>query len=538
MTMDHGRRRLLVSTSALAGVFACRPFAALARAELPGHGQPFSFDALTAHARHLASQPYRPPPPRYEKLLDDLGYETFMGIHAREDKALWADEDVPVTVEFFHLDQNAREPVAIHVVESGRARAIPYAADLFRYDDPELAERLPEDLGFSGFRLVNRDNEPLEWLAFKGASYFRSPGGLNQYGLSARGVAIDTGYGGQESFPRFSNYWLVKPAAGDQTLTIYALLEGDHVTGAYRMRVSRPGDLIMDVDAQLFQRDDVRRLGIAPLTSMFWFSETNARRGVDWRPEIHDSDGLAMTTGSGERLWRALSNPPRVQYSAFGDDNPRGFGLLQRDRAFDHYQDPMVGFEKRPSLWVEPRGDWGAGHVGLLELPTDEEVYDNINVFWVPRTPASAGHEWHFDYRLYWSAEPPDPPSLARVVSTRTGRAGQPGTYQDQSVLARKFVIDFAGAPLIALADQAAPEPNVSASHGRIDNPYVQHVKSSGRWRVFFDWKGELPPDDTPVELSATMSHDGQIITETWLYAYYPQALPRRLTADDDDARD
>jgi len=124
------------------------------------------------------------------------------------------------------------------------------------------------------------------------------------------------------------------------------------------------------------------------------------------------------------------------------------------------------------------------------------------------------------------------------VVSTRTGRAGQPGTYQDQSVLARKFVIDFAGAPLTALTDQAEPEPNISASHGRIDNPYVQHVKNSGRWRVFFDWKGELPPDDTPVELSATMSHDGQIITETWLYAYYPQALPRRLTADDDDARD
>lgn len=532
MKMDRGRRRLLVSTTALAGAYALSPLKALAHAELPGNGQPFSFNALVAHARSLANQPYNPPAPRYEKLLDDLGYETFMGIHARRDKALWANEDTPVTVEFFHLDQNAREPVSIHVVEDARTRTISYAPDLFRYDDPEVAKRLPDDLGFAGFRLVSRNPDPLEWLAYKGASYFRSPGALNQYGLSARGVSVDTGYGGQESFPRFSHYWLVKPAPEDQTLTIYALLEGEHVTGAYRMRVSRPGDLIMDIQARLFQRDDVRRLGVAPLTSMFWFSETNARRGVDWRPEVHDSDGLAMTTGRGERLWRALSNPPRVQYSAFSDHNPRGFGLLQRDRAFDHYQDPMVGFEKRPSLWVEPRGDWGDGHVGLLELPTDEEVYDNINVFWVPATPATAGHEWRFDYRLYWSGEEPYPPELARVVSTRTGRAGEPGTYQDQSVLARKFVIDFAGATLDGLGDDAEPKPNVSASHGRIDNPYVQRIEDTGRWRVIFDWKGKLPPDNTPVELHATMSHDDRVITETWLYAYYPQALPRRLPSD------
>lgn len=534
MTTDLSRRRLLVSTTALAGISALGSWSRLAHAKLPDDGEAFSFDALVAHARAISEQPFEPPADRYETLLDDLGYEVFQGIHARREAALWADRDTPVTVEFFHLDQNAREPVGIHVIEHGRVRSIAYAPDLFRYDDPKLAERLPNDLGFSGFRLVNRDDPPLEWLAFKGASYFRSSGRLNQYGLSARGVSVDTGYGEQESFPRFSNYWLVKPAPDDATLTIYALLEGKHVTGAYRMRVSRPGDLIMDIETRLFQRDTVRRLGIAPLTSMFWFSETNARRGVDWRPEIHDSDGLAMTTGRGERLWRALSNPPRVQYSAFADANPRGFGLLQRDRAFDHYQDPDVGFENRPSLWVEPHGDWGAGHVGLLELPTDAEVYDNINAFWVPDTRAVAGHEWRFAYRLFWGAEQPVPPELARVVATRTGRAGEPGTYQDQSVLARKFVIDFAGGPLGALADDAGPEPQVNASHGRVHNPYVQHIEDSGRWRVFFDWKGELPPDDTPVELRAHMQHDGKALTETWMYAYYPQALPRRLRAADE----
>ena len=537
METDLGRRRLLVSATALAGVSAFAPLKALAQAKRPGDGEPFSFDALVAHARSLAQKPFSAPPKRYEDLLNDLGYEAFMGIHTREDAALWADDDTPVTVEFFPLDQNARDPIDIHVVEDGRSRRLAYDADMFRYEDPELADRLPDDLGFSGFRLVDRSGEELEWLAFKGASYFRSPGGLNQYGLSARGVSIDTGYGENEAFPRFSAYWLVKPAPGDSVITICALLEGEHVTGAYRMRVSRPGNVIMDIESRLFQRNAVQRLGIAPLTSMFWFSETNARRGVDWRPEIHDSDGLAMATGHGERLWRALSNPPRVQYSAFQDENPQGFGLLQRDRAFDHYQDPEVGFEDRPSLWVEPKGDWGAGHVGLLELPTDEEVYDNINAFWVPRGKATAGHEWQFDYRLHWCGDEPYPSGLAQVVSTRTGRAGGPGTYKDQSVLARKFVIDFAGDTLDRLTEDAEPEPEVTATHGRIGNPYVQHVEDTGRWRVIFDWKGELPPDDTPVELRARLGHNDRVLTETWMYAYYPQALPRRLS-DNDEATD
>ncbi|MES1949972.1 glucan biosynthesis protein D [Salinisphaera sp. S4-8] len=538
MTTDLGRRRLLVSTTALAGVYLLPTWAAAATdiPALPADGEAFDFDRVIAHARALAQRPYTAPEQRYDKLLDEIGYEAFMGIHTRKQAALWAASDTPVTVEFFHLDQNARSPVAIHVVENGRTRRIPYDSALFRYDDPKLAERLPADLGFSGLRVLGRTEPAHEWLAFKGASYFRSPGGLDQYGLSARGVAVDTGYGSDEAFPNFTQYWLIKPAADATRMTLCALLEGEHVTGAYRITLSRPNDIVLDIESRLFQRRAIRRLGIAPLTSMFWFSETNARRGVDWRPEIHDSDGLAMTTGQGERLWRALVNPPRTQYSVFEDKNPKGFGLLQRDRVFDHYQDPDVGFENRPSLWVEPRGDWGSGHVGLLELPTDEEVYDNINVFWVPSEKATAARAWRFDYRLYWGADQPDPPALARVMATRTGRAGAPGTYQDQSVLARKFVIDFAGKPLDGLDADNAPEPRVHASHGQIDNPYVQHVEQSGRWRVFFDWKGELPPDDTPVELQAALYHGARQVTETWLYAYYPEALPRQLYSGDDNA--
>ncbi|MFC3102682.1 glucan biosynthesis protein [Salinisphaera aquimarina] len=535
MTINHGRRRLLVSTTALAGVSALGAWPLLGHgADDAGDNRPFSFDGLIAHARQLAGQPYQKPAVRHEKLLNDLGYDAFMGIHTRKKKALWAGSDQPFAVEFFHLDQNARQPVAIHVVENGQARPFAYDPELFRYDDPDVARKLPDDLGFAGFRLVDQRGDGMEWLAFKGASYFRSPGGLDQYGLSARGIAVDTGYGEDEQFPRFSAYWLIQPQTNDDSITICALLEGKDITGAYRMRCRRPGDVIMDIESHLFQRTAVRRLGIAPLTSMFWFSETNARRGIDWRPEIHDSDGLAIANGRGERIWRALDNPPRTQYSAFMDENPRGFGLLQRDRDFDHYQDADVGFERRPSLWVEPRGDWGRGHVGLLELPTDEEIYDNINAFWVPDASDAPDRSWRFDYRLSWCAEEPHPPQLARVVATRTGRAGAPGNYDKQSVLARKFVIDFEGGPLRGLDDDSKLELRIDASHGEIVNPYTVKIKDTARWRAFFDWSGELPPADEPVGLRCAMVRGDETLTETWAFSYFPQALPRRLSSEDD----
>jgi len=525
--VDRTRRRLLVSTSALAGVSAFGLWPAIgSSATLEDTGQPFTFESLIADARQRAAAPYETPQPRYPDVLDTVGYDAFMGIHADSERALWANSPRPFAVEFFHLDQNARDPVNIHVVRNGRSRRLRYEPGLFRYDDPSLRDKLPDDLGFAGFRLTDTRHDGHEWLAFKGASYFRSPGALNQYGLSARGVAADTGYGDGEPFPRFTDYWLSEPAPGDDAITIYALLQGEHLTGAYRMVCRRPGEVVMDNESHLFQRTPLRRLGIAPITSMFWFSETNARRGSDWRPEIHDSDGLAMTTGVGAHIWRPLTNPPRIQYSAFADDNPRGFGLLQRDRNFDHYQAGKVGFEKRPSLWVEPKGDWGRGHVGLLELPTDDEIYDNINAFWVPEDSSADGQEWRFDYRLRWTDQVALDADLARVVATRTGRAGAPGTYADQPPLARKFVIDFEGGPLAGQRDAGYMQSQVEAASGEIINPYVRRIEATGGWRVFFDWRGDAPDAERPIELKCVLMHGNTPLSETWTYAYVPQPLP------------
>lgn len=543
MSIDQRRRRLLLSATAAAGAstLGIWPLPALAATGDGNAASPqpaFGFDHLIERARRLAALPYTPPRPRYDALLDELGYEVFRDIHTRKDRALWCDDgELPFVVEFFHLDNNARQPVDIHVINhDGTTRCINYDPDLFEYADPALARRLPADLGFAGLRIRDRSTDR-ERLAFKGASYFRSSGTLDQYGLSARGAAVDTGYDDKETFPRFSAFWLFKPRPGDDSLTICALLEGERLTGAYRMQCRLTDNVIMDIQTRLFQRAPIRRLGIAPLTSMFWFSETNSRRGPDWRPEIHDSDGLAVATGTGERIWRALDNPVHSHYSAFGDQNPRGFGLLQRDRHFDHYQDARVRFERRPGLWVEPADDWGQGHVGLLELPTDEEVYDNINVFWVPGDNGKPGQSRRFDYRLHWTAEEPDPPEVARVVATRTGRAGEPGTYESQDRLSRKFVIDFEGGALAGLDPGSDPDHKVqvhaTASHGEIVNPYPKQIEGTPSWRAFFDWHGSSPPDNQPVELRCQLRRGDQVLTETWLFAYFPQPLPPRVARRD-----
>lgn len=489
--------------------------------------QPFSFDWLTAHARGLAATPYVAPTERYGDLLKGLGYETFMGIKTRPGHQLWGNSDLPFSVEYFHLDSNSRTPVEINIVDQGQVHTVAYDPGMFTYPNPALASQLPADLGYAGFRLHDRRSDGREWLAFKGASYFRSPGSLNQYGLSARGVSVNTGVGTTEAFPAFTRFWLYKPQPDDDEITICALLDGPHITGAYRMRCRRPGDVILDIESRLFQRQSINRLGIAPLTSMFWFSETNKRSGTDWRPEVHDSDGLAMASGQGERIWRALDNPPRPDYSEFSDENPRGFGLLQRDRVFGHYQDSAVSFERRPSAWVEPRNDWGKGHVGLFELPTEHEIYDNINAFWVPEQTATAGKHWSFDYRLYWTDKPPFPARLARTMATRTGRAGKPSTYKQQSAIARKFVIDFDGAAIAKLNPDTELAIDVSASSGRIENPYVIAVGThTQRWRAFFDWTGDIPSDDAPVVLKAVLRRHKKRLSETWVYSYYPRPLP------------
>ncbi|CAG9164802.1 glucan biosynthesis protein [Cupriavidus pinatubonensis] len=528
------RRTLLVSATASAALAALGiPPSALAASGIKlGDARPFSFDALIDQARALAGKPYAAPSAPPPEILDRIDYDAHGKIRFRPENALFADGPGQFPVTFFHLGTYFRTPVRMHVIERGKdskgnAREIVYEESYFDMPADSPAHKLPRGSGFAGFRFQEsrlgdqkvRDWKKNDWVAFLGASYFRAIGELYQYGLSARGIAIDVAEAGKsEEFPNFTHFYFEPPEGKVDTVTVYALLDGPSITGAYKFVMQRGKAVVMDVECALFLRKDVARLGLAPLTSMYWFSETMKGTAVDWRPEVHDSDGLAIWNGAGEHIWRPLNNPPQTMASAFGDDNPRGFGLLQRDRLFDHYQDG-VNYERRPSLWVEPRDGWGAGAVQLVELRTDDEIHDNIVAMWVPKAPARAGNTYRLRYRLHWLADEPFPSPLARCVATRMGNGGQPGQPRPKGV--RKFMVEFKGAPLEQLPFGVKPEAVLTASRGKFSYVFTEAVPNGvpGHWRAQFDLTAD---GKEPVDLRLFLRLDGKPLSETWLYQYHP----------------
>lgn len=462
--------------------------------------EPFSWEWLQALAGERAVQPFRPPPPEPAG-IGAVTYDALNHLTFRPDAALWRGSPNPV--RFFPLSVGAAAPVRIFAVAAGRAREIVFSRAMF-----DGADALPPGVdGFSGFRVMDAD-EKSDWLAFRSASYFRASGALDQYGLSARALAIDTGLSRPEEFPTFTHFWLERAPDG---VTVYALLESPSATGAWRFRNRKTtAGVTQDVSATVILRADVERLGLAPLTSMFWYGEGTPRyKAIDWRPEIHDSDGLAMLTGRGERIWRPLVNPPHPHLSSFLDDNPKRFALLQRDRAFDHYQDDGVFYGKRPNLWVEPGGNWGAGAVTLFELPTDVETSDNIAAFWTPATPARKGTRTTLDYRLIWNASEPDSP-LARCVDNWQGVAGRPGGAPLPQAI--RLTADFSGPSLAGLTNASGVEPVVSLSRGDPISVHAYQVAGQTmRWRLMMD----VPSDGAARTLRAYLRHRDEALTET-----------------------
>jgi glucans biosynthesis protein len=446
-------------------------------------------------------------------MLSALDFDAMGQIRYRSEAALWKDRPGGA-VEFFHLGRYARTPVAIHVVEQGHARPINYAEALFDVLKGGRSRAWPPDLGFAGFRVMNPGGAG-DWIAYQGASYFRAATPFNQYGLSARGLAIDTATPHAEEFPAFTSFWLEQD--GDGSLVVSAILDGPSVAGAYRI-VHRRTDrgLVQEIESALHFRKAVERLGVAPLTSMFWYGQVDPARAVDWRPQIHDSDGLAIWTGAGERIWRPLVNPPRVTANAFVDHNPRGFGLMQRDRTFDDYQDDGVFYDRRPSAWVEPVGDWGKGSVQLVEIPTGSEIDDNIVAFWTPAAPVKGGDALSLRYRLHWADEEPAPVGVARVVATRVGRGGRPGQPPPPGV--RKFVVDFAGGRLADLRQGGGVQAVVGSSHGTPIDPIAYPVVGTHRWRLMFDIAVEA---GTTLDLRAFLRLGVEALSETWNFEAY-----------------
>ncbi|WP_374012560.1 glucan biosynthesis protein [Pseudoxanthomonas koreensis] len=521
--------------------FLTRAAAALAAAGLPlpllqahatpvplGTRHPFDYAWLKGHARAMAERAYAPRSDQLPASVAALDWDQYQSIGFRQDHALWAD--VPgarFQARFFHLGLYFKRPVRMFNVADGQAQELAYDPGMFDYGRSGLAgKRLPRDLGFAGFRLSSTDDLQRDWAAFLGASYFRAVGSSMQYGLSARGLAIDTGMPRPEEFPEFTAFWLEQPEPGSDTLVVYALMDSPSVAGAYRFALTRGEPLVMDVDAALYPRTRIERLGIAPATSMYQVGENDRRMDWDWRAEIHDSDGLAMHTGAGEWIWRPLGNPEHLRFNAFADDNPRGFGLLQRDRNFDHYQDDGVFYEKRPSLWVEPKHGWGQGSVQLVEIPTVDETFDNIVAFWNPQAKPEPGQELLFGYRLFWGEHPPARPQLAECVATRTGLGGVVGRKREH--FSWRFAVDFAGGALAGLAARnATVEAVVETSRGTLETISARPLHPLQGYRAMFD---VVPPDDstTQIDLRLYLRHEGQALTETWLYQWNPPPPAQR----------
>jgi periplasmic glucans biosynthesis protein len=525
------RRFLLNGAGVLATAAAGAPFGLAADKPAPhglktlGSSEPFDYARLKGMARTLAAAPYKPAPNKITPAIAKLDWDQWQSISFRKERALWADDDLPFRVRFFHLGFRAMKPVQMYEVQNGMSREIAYDPAMFDYGKSGLRPGdAPPDLGFAGFNFLFHTDWIRDRAAFQGASYFRAVDGSRQYGMSQRGLALDTGLPVTEEFPDFIAYYLERPAKRSNVLTVYGLLDSPSVSGAYRFVISVDDTLLMDIDAAIYPRKQLDRLGLAPGTSMFFYGKTDRRLDVDWRPEIHDSDGLQMFTGAGEWIWRPLNNPRAVRVNAFADEQPRGFGLLQRERSFEQYEDDGVFYEKRPNVWVEPKGSWGKGSVMLVEIPTRDETSDNIVAFWTPAEKPQRGQELLYAYRLYWGREYPLE-RTARVVATRTGIGGVIG--QKQSHFSWRFVVDFAGDALNELGGNPHVEAVLSASRGRFETVSARPVVGTSNWRAMFDY---VPTDDSlePVNLRMYLSLDGEALTETWLYQYEPPPPDQR----------
>lgn len=484
----------------------------------------FGLDTIAAMARELAAKPFEDNEGQVPEVLRDISYDQWRDIRFVPEKSLWRNEKLPFELQFFHPGLFYDRTVAINIVEKNVPTRLAFDTQAFSYGKNSFAAQIPAEMGYAGFRIhtaINTKNYLDEFLVFLGASYFRAVGKGQSYGLSARGLAIDTAEPTGEEFPFFKEFWIVKPGKKDKTIVIYALLDSRRATGAYRFETTSGAETVLDVESVLFLREPVAKLGIAPLTSMFIFGEnSNPRVSDDFRPEVHDSDGLMASFDNGEWIWRPLQNPKALSVNVFNAPNIRGMGLMQRDTEFTNYLDLEAKYESRPSAWIEPKGDWGPGNLHLVQIPSPEEIHDNIVTYWVPETTPQPGQPIAFDYRLRWSSPKRVSSPEGQVIFTRTGKGKKHNS--------RLFVLEFQGGKLEDLPDDAALDANVWVGMGgKLLEKRVYKNPVTDSWRLVFEIEPDATsalsmvlPDKRPnIEMRAALQHGVTPLTETWTYA-------------------
>lgn len=485
------------------------------------------FEHVVERARRLASSDYTKPLSTLPPALRDLDYDAYRSIAFRPERALWHG-DGRFAVQVVHPGFIYRDPVRIHEVRGDRITPIGFDPTQYRYQGvaAPVVGAVTSDVGHAGFRVyypLHGDDGREEVAVFLGASYFRLVGNHHVHGLSARGLAVDIGLDRGEEFPAFREFWLVRPAPRATVLTFYALLDSPSVTGAYRFDLSSATDTTLAVEAMLFARRTLGKLGVAPLSSMFLYGADRVPSFDDVRPQVHDSDGLLMRTAAGEWIWRPLANGPGLQVTSLRDRTPRGFGLAQRDRAFENYLDLEAAYHRRPSAWVTLEdGDWGQGGVELLAIPATSEFADNIAAYWVPDELFRAGDERHYRYRLTTFDDRLDAQTLAQVERTRIGWAALPGQHDPPPRSMRQVIVDFSGGPLATLEDGRVPEAVLETTAGRVSDVMVLPLPDRSGWRASF----RLAPDGgRPADMRLFLEADRLRLSETWSYVWYPDRI-------------
>ncbi|WP_265500633.1 glucan biosynthesis protein [Paracoccus beibuensis] len=511
------RRQFLNAATALAagGSLAAIPAQAQTPAPSPeAYGppmpEPFGFEQVAALAAERAQEVYVQPVSELVGSFADLNYDQYRAIRFRRDLDPWAGSKT-FGIDLLSPGSIFYEPVQINLVRDGVARPIPFDPALLDFDPSHFPDgpdlKTIGNMGWSGFRVrtfLNRPGVMDEFLVFQGASYFRAVARGTLYGLSARGLAIKTGSPDGEEFPLFTDFWVHEPKPGADTVRIHAILDSKSVAAAFQFDVTPGAVTMVRTRLALFPRVDLRETGLAPLTSMFWFSPASRRAVDDYRPACHDSDGLQMHTGAGQTLWRGLMSPRNLQISSFMDQDPQGFGLIQRARDFESFQDAEAMYHLRPSAWIEPEGDWGPGEVRLVEIPVENEFNDNIVSYWVPKDVLVRGERREFRYRLSFSALPPSDLPLAKVRQVRSGRSINVETT-------RSYIIDFD----LGMFRETLPNFQVSTSEGRIVHSYIKALPDQNALRLAFEFE---PGRVQVAELQAVLTDpDGLALSETWL---------------------
>lgn len=481
----------------------------------------FSLDDVVQLAKARAEKAYEAPTPA-PQFLRDLSYSDYQAIRFKPESSLWQQSKSRFGVMMIPPGSYYSHAVKLHEVDREGVEPVPFDKNNFTYPNDAFAKRVPADLGYAGFKLtfpLHDEKTKNQFLVFGGASYLRGVGRNNHFGLSARGIAIDTGLPSGEEIPGFVEFWLERPAGGSDAMRVYGLLDGPSVTGAYSFEI-HPGDSTdIVVKARLFFRDNIDLLGLAPLTSMFYYGENTVRPVGEWRPQVHDSDGLLVHDGaSGEWLWRPLLNPRKLRMSYLQTGELKGFGLIQRDTEFNQFEDMEARYDKRPSAWVETQGEWGKGDVVLVEIPTRSEINDNIVAFWRPDGEVKAGDEKSFEYTLKFGDQAMVKQPTAHTITTFVGEGDRIGGGNVDGAF--RLIVDFAGGDLSNLKPDAPVVSQVTGGEGvKVIEHFVEYNEPENAWRLSMLVK---PEQDASMTLRGFLSLDGNPLTETWTYELPP----------------